>query len=137
MTLFGLYIVICFCIYIIMFIICVIIILICSWCCCCCCRCWNFCCCIIVTICCCSPNIGLWLMAGSKEKFVFQKGEIDVATPGVSFDTFGANKGSWSFLKQHSSPWLLLLLHVFVRKYLHTILLRCSRFLWFISSFCL
>ena len=126
MTLFGFYIVISFCINIFMFIIWVIIILICSWCCCCCCCCWSFCCCIMVTICCCSPDIGLWLMAGSKGKFVFHKGETDVATPGAAFTTFGADRGSWSCLNQHSAPWLLLLLHVFVRKYLHPVLLMFS-----------
>ena len=83
----------------------------------------------------CRPDIGLWLMAGSKGKFVFNKGEIDVATPGVAFATLGAERGSWSFLNQHSSPWLMLLLHVFVRKYLHAILLRCSHFLLCMSSF--
>ena len=56
-------------------------------------------------------------LAGSKGKFVFHKGEIDVATPHVAFATLGADSGSWSFLNLHSSPWLLLLLHVFVRKY--------------------
>ena len=112
--------ILCFCIYIFMFIIWVIIILICSWCCCCCCCCLSFCCCIMVAICCCSPD-----MAGSKGKFVFHKGETDVATPGAAFTTFGADRGSWSCLNQHSAPWLLLLLHMFVRKYLHTILLGC------------
>ena len=62
-------------------------------------------------------------MAGSKGIFLFNKGETDVTTPGATFATFGANSGSWSCLNQLSAPWLLLLLHVFVRKYLHTILL--------------
>ena len=120
--------VISFCIYIFMFIIWVIIIPICSWCCCCCC--WSVCCCSIVIICCCSPDIGLWLISGSKGNFVFRKGDTDVDTPGVAFATLGADRGSWSCLNQHSAPWLSLLLHVFVRKYLHTIFLGCSRFLW-------
>ena len=128
---FGYYIVISFCVYIFMFIIWLIIILICSRCFCC----WSFCSCSMVTICCCSPDIGLWLIARSKEKFVFHKGETDVATPGVAFATFKPDRGSWSCLNQHSSPWLLLLLHVLVRKYLHTILIGCSCFLWCMSSF--
>ena len=67
-------------------------------------------------------------MAGKKGKFVFHKGETNVATRGVAFATLGTDRESWSCLNQHTSPWLLLILHVFVRKYLHTILLGCSRF---------
>ena len=73
-SLFGFYIFISFFVYIFMFIIWVIIILICYWCCCCCFCCWSFCQCIIDTICCCSPDIGLWLMARSKVKFMFLRG---------------------------------------------------------------
>ena len=101
----------------------VIIILICSWCYCCCWCCWKFCCYIIVTICCFSPDIGLWLMAVSRGKFMFRKGETNVATPGVRVATLGADRASWSCLKQHCASWLLFCLHVFVRKYLSTILL--------------
>ena len=108
----------------------VIIILICSCCYCCCCCCFSFCCCFIVTIRCCIPDIGLWLMAGSRWKFMFHKGETDVATLGVRVATLVADWGSWSCLNQHSASWLLFLLHVFVRKYLQTILLRCSHVLW-------
>ena len=133
MTRFGLYIVTSFCIYIFMFIIWVIIILICSWCCCCCC--WSFCCCIMVTICFCSPDIGLWLKAGRKGKFVFNKGDTDVAKLVVEFATFGADRVCWSCLNQHSAPWWLLLLHVCVRKYFQTILFGCLRFLCCMISF--
>ena len=118
MTPFGFYIVISFCVYIFMFIVWVIIILICSWCRCCCCWCWSFCCFIMVTICCCSPDIGV--------------GETDVSTPCAAF---GADRGSWSYLNKHSATWLLLLLHLFVRKYLHTILLKCSFFLCLVHEF--
>ena len=38
-------------------------------------------------------DIGLWLMVGSKGKFVLHKGETDVAIPGAAFATFGAEKG--------------------------------------------
>ena len=37
----------------------------------------------------------LWLIAGSEGKFVFNKGEMDVATPGVAFATLGADRGTW------------------------------------------
>ena len=39
-----------------------------------------------------------WLMARSKGKIVFHKGETDVCTPGAAFATFGADRGSWSCL---------------------------------------
>jgi hypothetical protein len=65
-------------------------------------------------------------MARSKGKFVLHMGETDVSTPGAAFATFGADRGSLSCLNQHSASWLLLLLHVFGRKYLHTILLQLS-----------
>ena len=42
---------------------------------------------------------------------------------------------SWSYLNQHSASWLLILLHVLVRKYFHTILLECLRFLWCMTLF--
>ena len=85
-----------FCVFIFMFIIWVVIILICSWCCCF--SGLSFCLCIMVTICWFSPDIGLWLMARSKEKCVFHKGETDVSTPGAAFAKFGADRGSWSCL---------------------------------------
>ena len=44
-------------------------------------------------------------------------GETDVATPGAAFATFGADRESWSYLKQHSALWLLVLMHAFLRKY--------------------
>ena len=43
-------------------------------------------------------EIGLWLIARSKGKFVFHKGETDVSAPGAAFATFGADRGSWSCL---------------------------------------
>ena len=67
-------------------------------------------------------------MAGSEGKFVFHKGETDISTPDAAFATFGVDRRSWSCLNRHSASWLLLLLRVFVRKYLHTILLDLSFF---------
>ena len=106
------------------------LVLICFLCYCCCCYCWSFCCCIMVW-----SWLWRWLMARSKKKLVFHNGETDVYKPGAAFATFVANRRSWSCLNQQSAPWLLLLLHVFVRKYLQTILLECSHFLWCMRFF--
>ena len=84
------------------------------------------------------PFVILTRLSGSWGKvriFLFQRGETDVTTPGAAFAIFGADRGIWSCLNQHSLSWLLLLLHVFVRKHLHTIFIWSSHFLWSLSLF--
>ena len=135
MTLFGFYIVISFCIQIFMFIIWVITILICSWCCCC--GSWSFFFCIMVTF-----FFAVFLTSGSgswrevRENLCSTRRTLMLPQLVQHFSHFEQIEGVRDVWTNIVVPGCCFFFPcLFVRKYVHTMLLGCSCFLWCMSSF--